>query len=95
MVTVIKQNNYTHLHLQTIASHLSQLEEKFLPRNKGKQKTTINDEKIKPVLIKPLIMSTKGFNISISLNDEFLEKLTKKLGTLKLSDSIKVINEEL
>lgn len=49
---------------------------------------------IKPVLIKPLIMSSKGFNTSTTLNEHFLEKLTKKLGSIKISKSIKVINEE-
>lgn len=30
--SLIKQNNYTHLHLQILASHLSQMEENFLSR---------------------------------------------------------------
>lgn len=29
---VIKQNNYIYLYLQTISSHLSHIEERFLPR---------------------------------------------------------------
>lgn len=39
-------------------------------------------------------MSSKGFNTSTTLNEHFLEKLTKKLGSIKISKSIKVINEE-
>lgn len=39
-------------------------------------------------------MSLKGFNTSIPLNEDFLECLTKKLGTLKITNSIKVISEE-
>lgn len=80
------------LHLQTIASHLSQIEEWFLPREKIKEKIT-KDVKVKPVLIKTPIYSYKGFNTS-SLNEKFLEKLTKTLGGLKITDSIKVIHEE-
>lgn len=94
IATVIKQNNYSHLHLQTIASHLSQLEDKVLPRDKSKEKVFVADENVKSVLIKPPIMSLKGFNTSIPLNEDFLECLTKKLGTLKITNSIKVISEE-
>lgn len=36
--TIMKQNNYTHLHLQTITFHLFQIEEKNFPRNKRKEK---------------------------------------------------------
>lgn len=39
----------------------------------------VNGEKIKLVLIKLPIISNKGFNTSISLNNDFLVKLTKKL----------------
>lgn len=39
-------------------------------------------------------MLSKGFNISTPFNEDFLEKLTKRLGALKISDSVKVINEE-
>lgn len=39
-------------------------------------------------------MSSKGFNTSTTLNEHFLEKFTKKLGSIKISKSIKVINEE-
>lgn len=54
----------------------------------------VNGEKIKPVLIKLLIISNKGFNNNIPLNDNFFKKLTKKLGSLKINESIKVINED-
>lgn len=39
-------------------------------------------------------MLSKGFNTSTPSNEDFLEKLTKQLGSLKISKSIKVINEE-
>lgn len=87
---IMKQNNYTHLHLQTIASQLSHLEETWFPCEKGKKK--INNNNLKLVLIKPPILSNK-FNIRTPLNEEFIEKLTKKFGTLKINDSIKVISE--
>lgn len=88
--TVIKQNNYMHLHKQTIASHLSQIEEKFLPTERGKCK--INDVKL--VLIKSVITLSKVFNTTTPLNEDFLEKLTKNLGSLKIYDSIEAIDEE-
>lgn len=71
---IMKQNNYTHLHLQTIASQLSHLEETWFPCEKGKKK--INNNNLKLVLIKPPILSNK-FNIRTPLNEEFIEKLTK------------------
>lgn len=61
---IIKQNNYTHLHLQFIVSHLSQLEDRWLPRDKGKSK--ILDE-IKPVLIKPPVTMTKNLILLLLL----------------------------
>lgn len=39
-------------------------------------------------------MPSKGFNTSLPLNENFLEKLTKKLSTLKIIESVKVVNEE-
>lgn len=39
---IIKQNNYIHLHLQTFATHLSQLEDKWMPREKRKDKIINN-----------------------------------------------------
>lgn len=71
---IMKQNNYTHLHLQTIASQLSHLAETWFPCEKGKKK--INNNNLKLVLIKPPILSNK-FNIRTPLNEEFIEKLTK------------------
>lgn len=71
--TIIKQNNYSHLHLQILASHLSQIEEKWNPRDKVKEE--VENEKIKPVVIKPPIIP-KGFNTNTLLNENFIEKLT-------------------
>lgn len=51
------------------------------------KKINVNGEKIKPVVIKPLIISNKGFNTSMPLSDDFLEKLTKRIGSLKINES--------
>lgn len=64
----------------------------YLPGDKGKEK--VDDTRVKSVLIKPLIVSSKEFNTILPLNKDFLEKLTKKLGTLKTNNSIEVINED-
>lgn len=40
-------------------------------------------------------MLRKGFHTSTLLNEDFLEKLTKRQGSLKISESIKLVNEEL
>lgn len=81
-----------HLHLQTLGSHLSQIEEKWCPKEKGKGK--VESEKLKPVLIKPPIISSKGFNTNTLLNDNFIDKLTQKLGSLNLKDSLRVIGDD-
>lgn len=59
---VIKQNDYTHLHFQIIASHFLRIKERFLPRDQGKEKL----EDIKSMLVKPLVLS-EGFNTSTPL----------------------------
>lgn len=41
------------------------------------------------------MLSSKRFNTSPLLDDDFLEKLSRKLSSLKITDSIKVITEEL
>lgn len=87
---IIKQNNCIHIHLQTIVSHLSQIEENFLHRDTGKEKV----DDIKPILTKPPITLSKGFNNITPLNEDFLEKLINQLDSLKIFESIKVINEE-
>lgn len=48
----------------------------------------MDDTRVKSVLIKPPIVSSKRFNTSLQT------KLTEKLGTLKITDSIAVINED-
>lgn len=66
---------------------------KFLLSEKGKEKVA-EDYRLKVVLIKPLILFSKKFNTNPPLNEDFLEKLSKKLSSLKNTKSLKVITED-
>lgn len=78
---IIKQNNYSHIYLETLVSHISQLEEKVLPREKGKMKI----DEVKTALIKPPVSLTKWFNTTTYIKREFPKELTKKFGSLKVN----------
>ncbi|KAM7462318.1 hypothetical protein LguiA_030439 [Lonicera macranthoides] len=91
---VIKQNNYTNLHMRTIASQLTRIEEtlnKLQAIEENKPIHVIEKHKVETSYIKPTIELTEGFKTSKSKNKEIVDALTEKLKKLCLLNGKNII----
>ena len=86
LVPIIKQNNYTNLHLQIVGKQLTGIEESVveLVHNHNQQVKSSSDPPIQPVNVKPPLEVT-NFKLRTSKQDnELMNPLIQKIKNISI-----------